>query len=376
MHVAQANLLPVPERLGHAEVLDEWPSLVDIAEIGARGGARITVVQAASRSDVISRNGIDYHFVDLAGAASATERSQHLAALLSDLGADLLHVHGLAFAADAFAVSRRLPRLPILCQDHADRPPRWWRRARWKRWYTAVSAVSFTSVEQARPFIDVGVIGGHAQVFGIPESSSRFTPGDRNRARAETGLHGDPCVLWVGHLARGKDPLTVLDGIARAAMELPGLELWCAFGTAPLLAEVQGRIRSCPHLAGRVHLLGKVPHVEVQALMRATDLFVSGSRAEACGYALLEALACGATPVVTDIPAFRALTGNGAVGRLWPPGDARRLAEALVDAASRGTSPDPVRHHFESTQSFGAVGRRWAGAYAQVLERRPRQGGR
>lgn len=367
MHVAQANLLQVPEGRAHADVLDEWHSLVDIAEITAGSGVRVSVIQAARRQDRIVRNGIDYHFVDVTGL-DAAERGRRYAALLAETGADLLHVHGLAFGADASAVSRRMPRLPVLCQDHADRPPRWWRRPQWRRWYAAVSAVAFTASDQALPFIGAGVLGRRTRVFAVPESSSRFTPGNRARARSETGIHGDPCVLWVGHLARGKDPLTVLDGIARAALQLPRLQLWCVFGSAPLLDEVRDRLQAYPQLAGRAHLLGKVPHAQVEALMRATDLFVSGSHSESCGYALLEALACGAMPVVTDIPAFRALTGSGRIGRLWPPGDAQRLAEALVDAATDRMSAGQVRGHFDATLSFAAVGRRWADAYAQTVD--------
>lgn len=317
------------------------------------------------------RNGIDYHFVGVAGSNGA-ERTRRFAAVLSDVGADLLHVHGLAFAADAFAVSRRMPRLPILCQDHADRPPRWWRRLQWRHWYAAVSAVAFTASDQALPFIGAGVLGQGTRIFAVPESSSRFLPGDRARARSDTGIHGDPCVLWVGHLNRAKDPLTVLDGVARAALQLPQLQLWCVFGSAPLLDELQNRLQAYPQLAGRVHLLGKVPHAQVEALMRAADLFVSGSRSESCGYALLEALACGATPVVTDIPAFRALTGGGHVGRLWPPGDPQRLAEALVNAATNRTPAGQVRGHFDATLSFAAVGRKWANAYARILDTRSR----
>jgi glycosyltransferase involved in cell wall biosynthesis len=368
LHVAQANFLPVPEGRTHADVLDEWHSLEDIAEITASSGVRVSVLQAARRQDRIVRNGIDYHFVDVAGLKGAPERSRRFAQVLADIGADLLHVHGLAFAADAFAVSRRMPQLPILCQDHADHPPRWWRRLQWRRWHAATAAVAFTASDQALPFIGAGVLGPGTRVFAVPESSSRFMPGNRARARSETGIHGDPCVLWVGHLARGKDPLTVIDGIARAASQLPRLQLWCAFGSAPLLEEVQDRIQAHPQLAGRVHLLGQVAHAQVEALMRATDLFVSGSRSESCGYALLEALACGATPVVTDIPAFRALTGDGRVGRLWPPGDSQRLAEALVDAATNRTSPERVRGHFDATLSFAAVGRKWADAYARILD--------
>ena len=368
MHVVQANFQPAPEGLAAGAVLDRWRSLADVAGIAARGGVRVSVVQAASRRDCIVRDGIEYHFVDVAGSKGATERGRRFAGVLSDLGAEVLHVHGLAFAGEAFAVSRHLPRLPMLCQDHADRPPRWWRVPRWRRWYSAVSGVAFTAAAQARPFFDARVFPQRMPVFAIPESSSRFAPGDRQRARADTGIHGDPCVLWVGHMNAGKDPLTVVDGVARAAMRLPGLQLWCAFGSAPLLAEVQDRVRACPQLADRVHFLGNVTHAQVEMLMRAADIFVSGSRSESCGYALLEALACGATPVVTEIPSFRALTGDGAVGRLWPSGDAAALAEALVEASSQRTPPARVRGHFDATLSFEAVGRRWADAYAQVRD--------
>lgn len=368
MHVVHANILPVPEGCAHPELLEQWHSLVDIAEIAASGGVRVSVIQAARRQDRIVRNGIEYHFVDVSGSKGAPGRGRRFASLLTELGADLLHVHGLAFAGDALAVSHYLPRLPILCQDHADQPPRWWRRRAWKRWYAAVSAIAFTATAQAQPFVEAGVFDQRMQVFAIPESSSRFTPGDHDRARAASGFHGDPCVSWVGHLNHGKDPLAAIDGIARAASRLPELQLWCAFGTAPLMDEVQARIRSHPQLTGRVHLLGKLPHAQVEALMRASDIFVSASRAESCGYALLEALACDATPVVTDIPPFRALTGDGAIGRLWPPGDPERLAEALVDASSRRTARGQVRGHFDATLSFAAVGRRWADAYAQTRD--------
>lgn len=367
MHVAHINFLQAPANLTHDELLAQWHSLVDIAELVATAGTRVSVIQAAARNDRLTRNGIDYHFIDVRGLAPSA-RGRHIARLLANVKADVLHVNGLDFAGEVLAVSKCLPQLPILVQDHASRPPRWWRRPRWRRCYATVSAVVFTALQQARPFNAAGLFGPQLRLFAIPESSSRFTTGSRIHARAETGLYGDPCVLWVGHLSAGKDPLTVLDGIAQAVSKLPDLQLWCAFGSAPLLQEVQRRIDSDAQLAKRVHLLGKVTHTEVEALMQSADIFVSGSHAEGSGYALLEALACGVVPVVTDIPSFRALTGNGSVGRLWPRSDALRLAEALVDVASNRTSQQQVRAHFDATLSFEAVGRRWADAYAQIHE--------
>ncbi|MCW0462902.1 D-inositol-3-phosphate glycosyltransferase [Xanthomonas sacchari] len=174
-------------------------------------------------------------------------------------------------------------------------------------------------------------------------------------------------MLWVGHLSEGKDPLTVLDGVARASEQLSGMQLFCAFGDAPLLPVVQQRIQADPRLAGRVHLLGRMEHAQIQTLMRAADLFVSGSLGESCGYAALEAYACGTVPVLTDIPAFRALSDGGRVGALWPCGDAERLATSLLQASRDGPSRALVRAHFDAQLSFAAVGRRWARAYAQLL---------
>ena len=376
MHVAQINFLPAPSDCTSEQLFERWPSLADIPEAAASAGTQVSVIQAATREERIARHGVDYYFTDVSETHDVAGRGRHFARLLTEIKADVLHVHGLGFAEDAFAISQQLPQLPLIFQDHADRPPRWWwHRSKWRHWYAAASGVVFTAPALVRPFTRAGLFGPLTQFFAIPESSSRFSLGSRADARVATGLHGDPCVLWVGHLAAGKDPLTVLDGIAQAALRLPGLQLWCAFGNAPLLEDVRRRIDRDPRLTGRVHLLGRVPHARIESLMQAADLFVSGSHAESCGYALLEALASGVTPVVTDIPSFRALTGDGRIGHLWPPGDATKLAESLVRAASTLFSPKQVRAHFDSTLSFAAVGRQWEDAYAQVFDGRLRRAG-
>jgi glycosyltransferase involved in cell wall biosynthesis len=367
VHVAQINFLPAPKGLAAADVFELWPSLTDIPDAAASAGIKVSVIQAAAHSERVARNGIDYHFVPIDESLSLIDRGHRFAQLLEHLKANVLHVHGLGFGHEAFAISHYLPRLPVLFQDHADRPPRWWRRTRWRRWYAHAAGAAFTAHELAKPFVESGVFRPRMPLFAIPESSCRFSAGDRAQARAQTGLYGDPCIVSVGHLSAGKDPLTVLDGIALAAAQLPDLQLWCAFGDAPCHAEVMQRIQDDERLSGRVHLLGKVPHAHIERLMRSADLFVSGSRAESCGYALLEAMACGVFPVVTAIPSFRALTGDGRVGKLWPRGDSARLAESLVLAARDRPSPLQVRAHFDEHLSFAAVGRKWASAYEQVL---------
>jgi glycosyltransferase involved in cell wall biosynthesis len=137
------------------------------------------------------------------------------------------------------------------------------------------------------------------------------------------------------------------------------------------LPQVQQLIASDPALQQRVTLLGRVPHERIEQLMRAADLFVLGSHREGSGYALIEALACGLPPVVTDIPSFRALTAGGTVGALWPCGDAPALTAALQKVAAHcgAATRAAVRAHFERELSSTALGAKLAAMYVDVTGR-------
>jgi glycosyltransferase involved in cell wall biosynthesis len=360
-----------------AALLDAWPTLGAVAEAVAGAGAEVVVLQAAHRDEVVERGGVTYRFVAepplarIPGTRTAAGVVPfRLLRAAAALRPDVVHLHGLAFPIHARGLAG-LGR-PLLVQDHADRPPP---RARvpMHRWGLArVAAAAFTAREQAEPFHAAGLLPGSARVLEIPESSSRFSLGDPAAARAATGLRGDPALLWVGRLDGNKDPLTVLDALARAAPRLPDPHLWCCFTEAPLLDAVRERIAAEPRLAGRVHLLGRVPHEEVEALCRAADFLLLGSERESCGYAVLEALACGATPILSDIPPFRALTGRGAVGALVPRGDAQGFADALVALASapRAALRERAVAHFRRNLSFAALGDRLLRAYARLVEAR------
>jgi glycosyltransferase involved in cell wall biosynthesis len=104
------------------------------------------------------------------------------------------------------------------------------------------------------------------------------------------------------------------------------------------------------------------------AYYSSADVFVSGSRHEGSGYALIESMACGVLPCVTDIPAFRALTHG--CGEVWRPGDADECASALLKAASR-VSPserNAVRAVFTRQLSWDVLGRQTIAAYRRLLD--------
>jgi len=206
------------------------------------------------------------------------------------------------------------------------------------------------------------------------EGSSRFRLRSRAAARRETGLEGKPLCLWVGRLNANKDPLTALTGFARAAPHLPAPHLAMVYGESELLPEVTQFLADQPAVAGRVTLLGKRPHAELEAIYNSADLFLLGSHHEGSGYAALEALACGVMPVLTDIPSFRALLGRGEVGTLWPAKDPDALAVALLATSRRlfPGMPDRVRAYFEAHWSFEAIGREAMHVYREVQNGRAR----
>jgi glycosyltransferase involved in cell wall biosynthesis len=78
----------------------------------------------------------------------------------------------------------------------------------------------------------------------------------------------------------------------------------------------------------RLRIVGSEPDLE--GLLAASDVFVSTSRYEGFGMAILEALASSTAVVATDVGATKELVTNGLTGLLVSPGDERALEEAVV----------------------------------------------
>lgn len=378
MRVTQVNCAHAPGLERGAEVPVAHATLSAWSEaLLAAGAAHCAVVQRFGRDERLARAGVEYHLVrDGAGAWARPWAAQaRLAAAAVGTGPDVVHLNGLIFPAAAARLRRVLPRgTALVAQDHAaTHPPRGWvRRWLWRRGLGACDAFLFTAPEQAEPWLRAGLLAAGQTVFAVPEASCAVRPLDPRVARERTGLGGDPAVLWVGHLDGNKDPLTALAGFAQAAASLPGARLTMVFRGARLLGAVRERLAREPTLAGRVELRGEVPPAHMAELHSAADIFLAASRKEGSGYALLEALACGALPVVTDIPASRALAGG--LAALWTPGDAGACAQALRWAAG---SLGPARRqavigHFQRELSWPAVARRALDAYAQALAARRR----
>ncbi|HEX6631491.1 MAG TPA: glycosyltransferase family 4 protein [Gemmatimonadaceae bacterium] len=366
------------ERRDAETLLRVWPTLPRVAIAAARAGVDVTVVQGAARRQTVVRDGVAFHFVDdaramparLPGGLRVVRRPDRLIASVAALAPDVVHVHGFQYPLAVRQLARSLPGVPVLVQDHASRPPDGWRRHAWRWALRPLAGAAFTARAQAEPFVAAGVLRATLPLFEVLEGSSTFTPGHREAARRESGIGGDPCLLWTAHLDAITDPLTALAAFELAAPRLPDARLWCCFGSAPLLREVQQRIAGSPVLRARVTLLGARPHGAMEPLFRAADFLVQASHREGSGYSVLEALACGATPLVTDIPSLRRIVGDA--GSLTPVGDAGALAGAMVAWAGRdrGALRRAARERFRRHLAFDVIGRELRDAYETLARSR------
>lgn len=388
MHVVQLNYAYEPAIYDPGRLVERYATLRGWSEaLLAAGASRCTVAQRFSRDVDFERAGVQYICRADGGPGVADETTDpaalHAAVALAQ--PDLVHVNGLVFPAQLRRLRESLrPSCPIVVQDHAGIQPsrerRWDPRARrvaarLRDALAAADAFMFTASAQADAWRAAGILGEGQPVFAVPESSTGLRPLPRDSASEASGVDGDPAVLWVGRLDENKDPLTVLDGFDRLCHARPEARLTMVYGEDDLIDEVRRRLAGTPALAAAVRLRGHVPHEHMAACFSAADLFVVGSHHEGSGYALIEALACGVVPAVTDIPPFRALAG-AAPAAFWPPGHAPACAVALArgaDAVS-DVSREMIRAHFAGVLSWDAIGKRAMDVYRAVLERR-RPGG-
>jgi glycosyltransferase involved in cell wall biosynthesis len=160
-----------------------------------------------------------------------------------------------------------------------------------------------------------------------PEVYRAPSAAERAAARAALGIDG-PAILFFG-----RDPvLKGADTLSAALALLPR----CTVVTVATPADTNAEL-------GRAARLVAVDRTDdVRALMWASDVLAVPSRGEGASLVLLEALACGAPVVASDLPALRE-SGAGAEGiRFAPPGNAVALARQLA-AALAAPRPEPQR---------------------------------
>jgi len=264
--------------------------------------------------------------------------------MVKRLKPDVVLVHGLIFPWQIIMLRATLgKRVKIICQHHSERPFKDFRKyfSRWADQYTG--AYLFASKTQGQEWVKAKQISSIDKVHEVIGMSSIFKP---DLSKKQKGVY-----LWIGDLDENKDPLTAVAAFVKFAKKYPGTKLNMIFQNDHLL----GKLKEIANES--INFVGKVEHNLLGTYFNAATHIISTSHYEGIGIAVCEGLSCGCYPVLTNIPSFRMMTGNGRIGKLFEPGDEDALLDALQSSVY-ATGPEKIVDHFNSEFSFEAHARK------------------
>ena len=160
--------------------------------------------------------------------------------------------------------------------------------------------------------------------FGV--DTGVFNPNQRSRRHGD----GPPLVISTRNLAYGLDVHLLIQAIPQVLASYPDT-YFVVTGDGPLRSQLE-QLATDLGIREQIEFRGRIPHQEMPELFGQADVFVSTSRSDGNNVSLNEAMACGAFPVVTDIPANRAWIEPGRNGLFFPCQDAEVLAQKIIEA--------------------------------------------
>jgi glycosyltransferase involved in cell wall biosynthesis len=136
-------------------------------------------------------------------------------------------------------------------------------------------------------------------------------------------------LLYVGRLDRSKGVMDLPE--IDAALRRAGVETrWTIQGPGP----AEAALRTAWGEASHVTWNGRTTMERVKQLYLTHDMLVMPSRAEGLPVALLEGMAAGCVPIVSDLPSgIPEIVENGVSGFRLPPGDIDGFADTIISVA-------------------------------------------
>ncbi|MDD4857484.1 MAG: glycosyltransferase, partial [Candidatus Krumholzibacteria bacterium] len=159
----------------------------------------------------------------------------------------------------------------------------------------------------------------------------------------DEGVFFPPESLPAGHTAAGGRPRVVSTrnlhpiydvGLLVEAAQLVLRKrdvLFVVCGDGPERGKLEERVKLLG-LSGSFVFRGKLEPREIARELRSADVYVSTSRSDSTSVSLLEAMACGAIPVVTDLAANREWITDGENGLIAKGRVPGSLAGAIIEA--------------------------------------------
>lgn len=266
--------------------------------------------------------------------------ARRLARVIKEREIDIVHAHlARDYPLAAFAVSGR-PKARLIFTRHVLFP-----LSRFHR-------VTFARAARVIAVSEAVAAGLRAQQLCPPEKIVCLRNGidlTRFGAAAErklTNVSSATAAIYrigmLGEISSLKNQESFVRAASLLAARFPRAQFFIAGEDASPDGAAQRRVEALVNefnLTNQAHFVGRVD--DVAAYLSSLDVFVSASRAESFGLAMVEALACGVPVVSTATAGAAEIIADGVNGLLVPIDDAPALAEAvgalLGDAKRRQT---------------------------------------
>lgn len=244
---------------------------------------------------------------------------------------DVIHAHSSKAGAVARLAKPLNPSVPVLYTPHGyafaghfetGRERRIYRgleraMARLSRFVVAVCEAEGRFAASVGPADRVRVV--HNGIAGIPQGSH---PDPAMQALATRG----PLICTLTQLRPGKGVETLIDALPPLVAKHPRVQV-AIVGDGVLRQALIERARSLG-VVQTVHFLGEYP--DPFAVLKAANVFVMTSWAEAFPYVILEAMAAGLPIVASNVGGIPEAVEDGHTGMLVRPRDPQSTADALI----------------------------------------------
>ena len=232
-------------------------------------------------------------------------------------------------------------------------------------------ALTAVSQRAAAELSSQGVLRERVTYIPVGVDTDQFqSAGNKARVRAELGIPPEATVLlFVGRLTRPKNLLALADAFAELKKKVEGAVLLIV-GKGELEKPLARYIEE--KRIPDVRLLGFIPNRELPGVYGCADFFVMSSTYEGQPVVLLEAMACGLPPILSDIPAMRDVVGESGLGLLVDFSDPHRAADRIEEYVSSPKAQQDrlgVRDYVVANMSSAAC----AEKYLELLTQVPRK---
>jgi glycosyltransferase involved in cell wall biosynthesis len=228
----------------------------------------------------------------------------------------------------------------------------------------AMGAVSKTIRQTLAALPEFARLPVHYLPYGVP------VPGPETIVARGPGV---PLrILYLGRIQQEQKRVRLFPQILQALVASGIPFHWTVAGEGPERAFLQAAMRSAAP-AQTVSFPGKIQYADVPRVLSEHNLFLLASDYEGLPLSLLEAMARGLVPVVSDLPSGVCEVVDSTTGKLVPPDNVSGYAEAIIWLHFHGeemgllshNAREAVRHKF----SVAAMTDRWL----SVLDGAPAQ---